>query len=242
MGDVIGFAHAGMTAEGDNRVLMQKVTKETMAFYAKGKYLPPKQEQKIDFTSIDFSQTSSLQLQQLIALFVAREMTQFKLLDQRMSAKMKKDAKSIFDVWMLEESDLVQSAANAHGDRVVLIANAQACADYAQKNAADKETQSVLVSLCRLFALRRLELDIQYLLTSQLLQVKQAEQISDGIRALCKELAVHSLALVKAFGSESSDQGAADQECAVCNSRTQQHRLTLWLRQFSLRRLLSFSS
>ena len=27
-GAIIGFAHAGMTAEGDNRVLMQKVAKE----------------------------------------------------------------------------------------------------------------------------------------------------------------------------------------------------------------------
>ncbi|KAF9996304.1 hypothetical protein BGZ79_009969 [Entomortierella chlamydospora] len=30
-GDMIGFAHAGMTAEGDNSVLMQKVTKERLA-------------------------------------------------------------------------------------------------------------------------------------------------------------------------------------------------------------------
>lgn len=29
-GALIGFAHAGMTAEGDNRVLMQKVAKEYM--------------------------------------------------------------------------------------------------------------------------------------------------------------------------------------------------------------------
>ena len=30
-GQILGFAHAGMTAEGDNRVLMMKVAKEYMA-------------------------------------------------------------------------------------------------------------------------------------------------------------------------------------------------------------------
>jgi acyl-CoA oxidase len=30
-GQIIGFAHAGMTAEGDNRVLMMKVSKEYLA-------------------------------------------------------------------------------------------------------------------------------------------------------------------------------------------------------------------
>jgi hypothetical protein len=30
-GAILGFAHAGMTAEGDNRVLMQKVAKEYLA-------------------------------------------------------------------------------------------------------------------------------------------------------------------------------------------------------------------
>ena len=30
-GQILGFAHAGMTAEGDNRVLMMKVSKEYMA-------------------------------------------------------------------------------------------------------------------------------------------------------------------------------------------------------------------
>jgi acyl-CoA oxidase len=30
-GGILGFAHAAMTAEGDNRVLMQKVAKEYLA-------------------------------------------------------------------------------------------------------------------------------------------------------------------------------------------------------------------
>ena len=37
--DCIGFAHAGMTAEGDNRVLYQKVTKELLDRLRKGVHL-----------------------------------------------------------------------------------------------------------------------------------------------------------------------------------------------------------
>lgn len=42
LGLAIQFAHAGLTAEGDNRVLMQKVTKEVMALAQQGKHRIPK--------------------------------------------------------------------------------------------------------------------------------------------------------------------------------------------------------
>merc|ERR1719499_267718 len=38
LGETITFAHAGMTAEGDNSVLMQKVAKELGARFQKGKH------------------------------------------------------------------------------------------------------------------------------------------------------------------------------------------------------------
>lgn len=41
LGEIIGFSHAGMTAEGDNRVLMQKVAKELLGLMKKGKYTIP---------------------------------------------------------------------------------------------------------------------------------------------------------------------------------------------------------
>ena len=41
LGEGIAFAHSGITAEGDNRVLMQKVTKEIMALHMKQQFLKP---------------------------------------------------------------------------------------------------------------------------------------------------------------------------------------------------------
>lgn len=57
-GQFIAFSHAGMTAEGDNSVLMQKVAKELVALIQKGqlnfKHLPnPKEAQSWDITSLD---------------------------------------------------------------------------------------------------------------------------------------------------------------------------------------------
>jgi hypothetical protein len=40
-GQIIGFGHAGVTAEGDNRVLMQKVAKERMLELQQGKLRLP---------------------------------------------------------------------------------------------------------------------------------------------------------------------------------------------------------
>lgn len=42
LGEGIAFAHSGITAEGDNRVLMQKVAKEIVAMAMKNKFQLPK--------------------------------------------------------------------------------------------------------------------------------------------------------------------------------------------------------
>lgn len=41
LGEGIGFAHSGITAEGDNRVLMQKVCNEVVSMATKGKFQGP---------------------------------------------------------------------------------------------------------------------------------------------------------------------------------------------------------
>jgi acyl-CoA oxidase len=42
IGAILAGAHSGMTAEGDNSVLMQKVVKDLLAHTSKGKHLTPK--------------------------------------------------------------------------------------------------------------------------------------------------------------------------------------------------------
>ena len=70
LGSFIGFSHAGMTAEGDNAVLMQKVAKELLASLDSGdrpiKLIAKKTLQSANLTS----------MRDLMNLFKYRETTQ----------------------------------------------------------------------------------------------------------------------------------------------------------------------
>ena len=96
-----------MTAEGDNSVLMQKVAKERLATLSKGEDLP-------DLTSPAKREVQYPEY--MLHLLRLREMKLFEQLGGKMKAAGKKE---LFGTWMLQESDLIQGAARAYGDRLV---------------------------------------------------------------------------------------------------------------------------
>ena len=65
---MVGFAHAGMTAEGDNAVLMQKVTKELLDAVQKGLY-----DIKVDAKPIAGKKLGEMSLPDLIVLLQIKE-------------------------------------------------------------------------------------------------------------------------------------------------------------------------
>ena len=106
-GTFLGLAHAAMTAEGDNSVLMQKVAKERLGELMKSKpKLPEIAADKKQFSNREF----------LHYLLETRELKLFGELGLKM-AKAGKDG--TFNTWMLEESDLIQGAARAYGDNLI---------------------------------------------------------------------------------------------------------------------------
>ena len=111
-GEIIGFAHAGMTAEGDNRVLMQKVSKELLAALRRGAH--PLEPVALQPAGADLADPRTL-----LSIFKVREATRLLELAKRMQEKTGAGEK-LFDVWMKQESDLVQAAAHAYGERVCL--------------------------------------------------------------------------------------------------------------------------
>lgn len=188
-GQLIGFAHAGVTAEGDNRVLFQKVAKELStaaraapAVQARMRATPP---------SIR-SAAALLDLPTLQALFTAREGRLLTQLTRRMAGLRGGD--EVYDVWMKAESDLVQATATAYAEREVLDACARAIAS------APRSLATVLTQLTLLYALRRVEVDIAQVLSEGLLPVEAARWVPDHVRVLCRELGGGSLQLVEAFG------------------------------------------
>jgi len=96
-----------MTAEGDNSVLMQKVAKEHLPVIAKKGFKNPiTMPSQKSFTNADY----------LLYILNERENVLFKTLGGKMAAAGKA---GMFNTWMMEESDVIQGAARAFGDRLI---------------------------------------------------------------------------------------------------------------------------
>jgi len=189
-GAAIAFAHASMTAEGDNRVLMQKVTKELLTFLRNGKYSFPSTSAP---ASLSFETAT---LNDLFHLFVKREKALLNSLANKLQSKMGAGS-TLFDVWMKEESDLVQAVANAYGHRICL---EQCIKVLALKELHERSIQQILTSIFTLYALRCIERDILDFISTGILTSNQVGQLGGVICKLCEQLAPKSLKLVDAFG------------------------------------------
>jgi len=185
-GNIIGFAHAGMTAEGDNRVLMQKVAKELLAAVAHGRHCLAAPEGPA-------AQADLLDLPTLLGAFRAREALRLTELGTRLQSRLGEGAK-MFDVWMGEESDLVQASALAYGERICLEQF------MAVLRAPETPGKALLEQVCQLYALSALESDLSQCLTEGLLSVQQGRAVSELCRDLCRRLSDHAVLLVEAFG------------------------------------------
>ncbi len=107
-GTFLGLAHAAMTAEGDNSVLMQKVAKERLsALHKSGSGATPSAP----------ALSADCKAEALLGLLRVREARLFEKLGKRLAAAQGKEG--FFSTWMLQESDLVQAAARAYGDTLV---------------------------------------------------------------------------------------------------------------------------
>merc|ERR1711981_119557 len=137
-GGLLGSAHAGMTAEGDNSVLMQKVAKEHMGLFKPHQLKKP--------SEIDFRNIHHLQY-----LFEARENQIHTDLKKKLAAALvytkvgKKvsgvfaglgaqlQEKGIYNTWMLQEQDTIQSFAKSYADRFTGEAYIEVLSDNSDK-------------------------------------------------------------------------------------------------------------
>lgn len=194
-GQIIGFAHAGMTAEGDNRVLMQKVAKELLGLAEAGKYsvaaatgsIPP------------YANASSMTvLRRILAISSARRLLDLsKAMAKKPNAASTSSENPVFEVWMKQESDLVQATAHAYGEHLVL--------EYALKQASDgvsRELQQLLQGVIRLYALDVVERELGNLLCEGFITPMQGQQVQQAKRDACKVLGAGNVweILVSAFG------------------------------------------
>merc|ERR1719285_550035 len=177
----IAFGHSGMTAEGDNSVLMQKVAKELGWRLQKGKHKFPARKAK------------SRNLNKLFNMIVFREKKCLMGLGMTMQRKTKA-GKSIFDVWMLEESEAVQRTARSYGERIILEQSIKAV-----DNIQDPKLRSVMQRLVELYAADRILKD-NWFLTSETIAPKTARFWETRRDVLCHELAEYSISICDSFG------------------------------------------
>lgn len=112
-----------MTAEGDNRVLMQKIVKDILSDLQKNKHVMPKMTQcpKRQIPALK----SVANLETLINLVYFREVQEIKSFAKMMQKKIMVDGKQFFDVWMYEVSDEIQSLSTSYGHRFMVEAAAK---------------------------------------------------------------------------------------------------------------------
>ncbi|EUC54225.1 acyl-coenzyme A oxidase 3, peroxisomal protein, partial [Rhizoctonia solani AG-3 Rhs1AP] len=108
----VGFSHAGITAEGDNAVLTQKVAKELLAAIDNGSY---------KLTAHDPSQAKNWNIAGDVEACVKLMQLRETLLAQKLQkdlAGLMKSGKSLYQAWMFHLSDGIQATAVAFGERV----------------------------------------------------------------------------------------------------------------------------
>jgi len=174
-GTFIGLAHAAMTAEGDNSVLMQKVAKERLAVF---------QPLEAPECAEDLSDVNFLH-----GLLIKRENMNF----IELGGKLKSAGKmGVFDEWMLKQSDLVQSCARNFGDRMI---------SEEMSKVVENQTclSSILHQIYHLFLLDVIQRDLGWFISNCLLTPDAGRQLNGVIATKCEELSPYSLQLCEAF-------------------------------------------
>ncbi|CAO3658103.1 unnamed protein product [Umbelopsis vinacea] len=189
LGSFIGFSHAGMTAEGDNCVLMAKVSKELLGALQSKKATLPKVPDSNNSTSWKLDNQESQ-----LKLFRLREQVLVKELSTSMQTKMASEGQSLFDVWMKQESDAIQALARAHGERIVLEEFKKVVDN------ANGQAKAVLDTLFQLYALYTIEGHLSWYLLHGIINIKTGQQVSDMVRGLVHKLSSVSQQVVDALG------------------------------------------
>ena len=110
-----------MTAEGDNRVLMQKVVKDIISDMQKKKHPMPAMTMCPKREIPAKSRVSDLET--LTNLIYFREVAEIKNLTTLMQKMIMEQGKPFFDAWMYDLSDEQQALATAFGERYMLEAS-----------------------------------------------------------------------------------------------------------------------
>ncbi len=185
--ELLGGAHAGMTAEGDNAVLMQKVAKELISDLTALEMLKSK---GIEFVSLKISK--NLDFKACLGLLERRE----QLLKTNLALRMQKanwgGKEAVFKTWMVDESTTVQALGKAYGERYAIAAFRDII------DSPDFE-DPVVEKLALLFAYQCIQDDIGFFLCEGFISRSQAKGLQKQMTKISADLCPFISYLIDAF-------------------------------------------
>ncbi|KAJ1915464.1 hypothetical protein H4219_004315 [Mycoemilia scoparia] len=188
----IGFAHAGITAEGDNSVLMQKVAKELLSDLKSGIFKMPLYSD--NSSKPNPAKWSIKDSQSLLDFSLLLFQTRIARLGNQLATKTKQ-GKTIYQVWMFEESDLIQATSRSFGEYVCM----KQFYDLVS-SLPNGEFKDIMELIYQVFGLSILEDNLSYLLTNNYVSPKLGQEIGDYSREQVSKLAPHALKIVEGLG------------------------------------------
>ncbi|ETV72367.1 hypothetical protein H257_12517 [Aphanomyces astaci] len=192
-GEILGFSHAAVTAEGDNRVLMTKVTKELGELVKQGRY-------KLSPTAgKPFGGTPSWgNVEYVKYLLGVREAALFAKLGKIMKTDLEQ-GKTVFDIWMVEQSALVQDIALSYVERMSFEATVASMND----DPANADLRPVLTKLALLYGVSCVQRDLGWYVCNNIVAPDLGNQVDETVKALCSSsesgLGDDALHLIHAF-------------------------------------------
>lgn len=197
-GEGLAGMHAGMTAEGDNRVIQQKVSKELLDqvdFEKVGEHMQMRSESiEIQQAANNIPGTDVTCSKWQMAVLARRE----GFLQCELATKMFKARESeepLFTTWMMKESDNVQALATAYGENMTIVQF-----DKVIQETASANLKPTLKQLFSLYALDRILQDGVFFLQNGIINATQSAAARVEIHRLCAELGEEASLLTKGFG------------------------------------------
>ncbi|KAL3161451.1 hypothetical protein ABBQ32_010335 [Trebouxia sp. C0010 RCD-2024] len=188
-GAILGFSHAGMTAEGDNRVLMQKVAKEYMSTM---KAAAVQARLKAGQTPLKATPSTISSPDVIQQCFAARDGRLLGLLAKKMAAAGTKE--DTFDIWMKQQSDTVQALGMAYAERETIEAS------YRAIQQAPESVSGILRPVVALYAMKVIETNLGWYMSEGMLSTEVGAAVPQQIRDLCNELGPSGQKLCDSFG------------------------------------------
>ncbi|RHY25280.1 hypothetical protein DYB25_005060 [Aphanomyces astaci] len=209
-GEILGFSHAAVTAEGDNRVLMTKVTKELGELVKQGRYkLSPSTFFRVRIGALSllgfvaagkpFGGTPSWgNVEYVKYLLGVREAALFAKLGKIMKTDLEQ-GKTVFDIWMVEQSALVQDIALSYVERMSFEATVASMND----DPANADLRPVLTKLALLYGVSCVQRDLGWYVCNNIVAPDLGNQVDETVKALCSSsesgLGDDALHLIHAF-------------------------------------------